>query len=70
MESASQERLAALCLLLTLVHTFSAGRIGDLSRRWIQTQPRLAKGLHLLSEVEFIFGFWALIFLALRVPFT
>jgi hypothetical protein len=70
MESASQERLAALCLLLTLIHTFSAGRLGNLSKRWTNRHPRLAQGLHLLSEVEFIFGFWALTFLALRIPFT
>ena len=70
MESASQERLAALCLLLTLIHTFAAGRIDELSRRFANPHPRLSALLHLLSEIEFIFGFWALAFLALRIPFT
>jgi hypothetical protein len=70
MESASQERLAVLCLVLTLIHTFLAGRVGELSRRFHNSSPRLSAALHLLSEVEFIFGFWALGFLALRIPLT
>ena len=60
MESAPQERLAALCLVLTLTHTFLADRVGAWSRSSTHSHPRLAKILHLLSEVEFIFGFWAL----------
>ena len=70
MESASQERLAALCLFLTLIHTFAAGPLDALSRRISPGFPRLAVGLHLMAEIEFIFGFWALVFLALRIPFT
>jgi hypothetical protein len=69
MESAPQEALAALCLILTLVHTFASGKVGDLSRRFSR-HPRIAATLHWLSEVEFIFGFWALVFLVLRIPFT
>jgi hypothetical protein len=54
MEPAATEILAAICLLCTLLHSLLA--------------PKLARFSHLLSEVEFIFGFWALLYLLLRIP--
>src|SRR6476469_743237 len=45
---------------VALLHTFSANRIHHLARRW----PRHAGLLHLLGEVEVVFGFWAMLLIA------
>jgi hypothetical protein len=50
--------IVAACLFgLALLHTFAAKQLERLSHRF----PRHAGLLHLLGEVEVVFGFWALI---------
>lgn len=53
--------LAALLFGLALVHTFTAPFIAGLAHR----HPRHAGLLHLLGEVEVVFGFWALLLILL-----
>lgn len=48
---------AAAIFLLALVHVFLAGRIEKLAHRY----PSHAGILHLLGEVEVVFGFWAFV---------
>jgi len=48
--------MATLCLALTLVHTFNAGRFARFKNPY----------LHLLSEVEVIFAVWGLLYLILH----
>ncbi len=58
------EWLASLCLFFTLFHTLNAGRFQRLSERY--SHQRFAHlTFHLLAEVEFIFGFWAILYLLL-----
>lgn len=45
---------------VALLHTFSANRIHHLAHRW----PQHAGLLHLLGEVEVVFGFWAMLLIA------
>ncbi len=53
--------IVAACLFgLALVHTFAAKQLERLSHRF----PRHAGLLHLLGEVEVVFGFWAMILIA------
>jgi hypothetical protein len=49
------EGLAAILFALALAHTFAASAIAKRATRW----PRHADALHLLGEVEVVFGFWA-----------
>jgi uncharacterized membrane protein len=49
--------LAAALFAVALLHTFAARQFERLARRW----PRHAGLLHLLGEVEVVFGFWAAI---------
>jgi hypothetical protein len=49
--------LAASFFALALVHTFAAKQFERLSHRF----PRHAGLLHLLGEVEVVFGFWAIV---------
>jgi hypothetical protein len=49
------EAAAAALFLLALVHVLCASRFERLSHRF----PRHAGALHLLGEVEVVFGFWA-----------
>ncbi|HET9642267.1 MAG TPA: putative Na+/H+ antiporter [Burkholderiaceae bacterium] len=50
--------LIATCLFaVALIHTFAAKQIERLSHRW----PRHAGPLHLLGEVEVVFGLWAIV---------
>ena len=51
------EHIAALIFALALLHTFSVGYFAALAKR----HPQHAGVLHLLSEVEVVFGFWAFI---------
>ena len=55
------ENLATLCFGLALVHTFIAPRIAGLRHRFRENSPG-ENLMHLLSEVEIIFGLWAAIF--------
>lgn len=54
------EAAAALLFALALMHTFLARRFGRLAHRF----PRHAGLLHLLGEVEVVFGFWAIVLVA------
>jgi hypothetical protein len=55
--STSIEIIAAVLFALALVHTFAAGYVERLSHRF----PRHAGLLHLLGEVEVVFGLWAIV---------
>jgi len=55
--SISIEIIAAVLFALALVHTFAAGYVERLSHRF----PRHAGLLHLLGEVEVVFGLWAIV---------
>ncbi len=58
--------LGTAAFFLAVMHTFGAGRILELSKR-----PGPHSGLlHLLGEVEAVFGFWACVFLVLLALFT
>lgn len=56
------ETAGALFFGIAVFHTFFVGPIGHLSRRFAKGSLA-ATVLHLLSEVEIVFGFWAGIFL-------
>jgi hypothetical protein len=51
------EIVAAVLFALALAHTFSAKQFARLAHHF----PRHAGLLHLLGEVEVIFGFWAIV---------
>jgi len=53
--------LAAGIFVLALVHTFAAAGLERLAHRC----PRHAGLLHLLGEVEVVFGFWAFVLIGL-----
>jgi hypothetical protein len=56
--SAQPVELVAACLFaVALLHTFSAKQIERLAHRF----PRHAGLLHLMGEVEVVFGFWAIV---------
>jgi len=53
------ELLAAILFAVALAHTFATGVFQRLAHRF----PRHAGSLHLLGEVEVVFGFWAFVLL-------
>jgi hypothetical protein len=53
--------VAAVIFALALLHTFSVKQLERLSLRF----PSHAGVFHLLGEVEIVFGFWAIVFIAL-----
>lgn len=53
--------VAAAVFAVALLHTFAASQFERLSRRL----PRHAGLFHLLGEVEVVFGFWAIVLIAL-----
>ncbi|WP_159917131.1 putative Na+/H+ antiporter [Pantoea sp. 18069] len=55
------ESMAAAIFGLALAHTFAAKQFERLSHRF----PRHAGLFHLLGEVEVVFGFWAIVLIAL-----
>ncbi|MCB8746144.1 putative Na+/H+ antiporter [Rhodoferax sp. U2-2l] len=57
MPNISIEQIAAALFAVALIHTFSAKLFERLSYRY----PRHAGLLHLLGEVEVVFGFWAIV---------
>jgi MFS family permease len=52
--------LAATLFAVALVHTFAARQF----ERWAHHHPRHAGVLHLLGEVEVVFGLWAIVLVA------
>ena len=56
----SIEYLAAGIFAIALLHTFLAKQFERLSHRY----PRHAGVFHLLGEVEIVFGFWAMVLIA------
>ncbi|MBZ8144048.1 hypothetical protein CLD22_30200, partial [Rubrivivax gelatinosus] len=55
------DTIAAALFAVALLHTFAASRIERLAHR----VPRHAGLLHLLGEVEVVFGFWAIVLVLL-----
>ena len=55
------ESMAAAVFAVALAHTFAAKQFERLSQRF----PRHAGLFHLLGEVEVVFGFWAMVLIAL-----
>lgn len=55
------DTVAAIVFAVALLHTFSARQFERLSHRF----PRHAGLLHLLGEVEVVFGFWAIVLVLL-----
>ena len=51
------ELIGATVFAVAILHTFSTGFLESLADR----QPRHAGLLHLLGEVEVVFGFWAMV---------
>ncbi|MBA3772202.1 MAG: putative Na+/H+ antiporter [Ramlibacter sp.] len=49
--------VAAVLFGIAVLHTFAAGQLERLSRRF----PRHAGLFHLLGEIEVVFGFWAMV---------
>ncbi len=60
MDSCAMQIMAAVLFGLALLHTFFAKYIEGLASRY----PRHAGLLHLLGEVEVVFGFWAFVLVA------
>jgi len=57
------EKLSTLFLFIGVLHTFLAPYFAKLSKKFHQGSATEAF-LHLLSEVEVVFGFWAFVFLS------
>jgi len=57
MPTSTIDLVAAILFATALLHTFAAKQIERLAHRW----PRHAGMLHLLGEVEVVFGFWAIV---------
>ena len=57
MSASSIQWIAAALFAVALLHTFAAGRIARLAPRF----PRHAGLIHLLGEVEVVFGLWAIV---------
>ncbi|AVS71744.1 hypothetical protein C8247_15820 [Paracidovorax avenae] len=55
------QAVSAAVFAVALLHTFAASQFERLSRRF----PRHAGLFHLLGEVEVVFGFWAIVLIAL-----
>ena len=58
--------LGATLFALAVVHTFAVGYFERLAHRY----PTHAGALHFLGEVEVVFGFWALVFVAFKFAIT
>ena len=57
MSPSAIEILATVLFVLAIVHTFSTKLFTRLAETW----PAHAGFLHLLGEVETVFGFWAMV---------
>jgi hypothetical protein len=58
--------VSAIIFALALIHTFAAKSIEHLAHR----HPKHAGLLHLLGEVEVVFGFWAFVLIAVMAVFS
>ncbi len=65
MSSITLGEVSAALFALALLHTFATGLFNQLARRY----PRHGGLLHLLGEVEVVFGFWALVLVAVMAAF-
>src|SRR5690554_4351446 len=65
MNPSTIEVIAAILFGVAILHTFSASALAKLEER----SPRHSGVWHLLSEVEVVFGFWAMI-LVIAMVFT
>lgn len=54
--------LASVFFAIAILHTFISAKIGHLAHKYPKNSPR-ERLLHLLGEVEVVFGLWAAIFL-------
>jgi hypothetical protein len=57
--------IAVILFILALLHTFTASQFAKLSHRY----PKHHGLLHLLSEIEVVFGFWAFVMLVFMAIF-
>lgn len=57
MQTTTIQIVAAILFAIAIIHTFSGALFDNLARRY----PRHEGTLHLLGEVEVVFGFWALV---------
>lgn len=55
--------VASVCFGLAIIHTFVAGRILKYSHRFPKASWQ-GRGLHVLGELEVVFGIWAAVFFA------
>src|SRR5262245_8281790 len=65
-KASSQEAAATILFSLALLHTFAASFLGSLSKRFPKDSVR-ERTLHLLSEVEVVFGLWATVYILFRI---
>ena len=66
MNPTTVQMIGATLFALAVVHTFSVGYFERLAHRY----PTHAGAFHFLGEVEVVFGFWALVFVAFKFAIT
>ena len=66
MNPTTVQMIGATLFALAVVHTFSVSYFERLAHRY----PAHAGAFHFLGEVEVVFGFWALVFVAFKFAFT
>ena len=66
MNPTTVQMIGATLFALAVIHTFSVSYFERLSRRY----PAHAGAFHFLGEVEAVFGFWALVFVAFKFAIT
>ena len=66
MNPTTVQMIGATLFALAVVHTFSVSYFERLAHRY----PTHAGALHFLGEVEAVFGFWALVFVAFKFAIT
>lgn len=66
MNPTTVQMIGAMLFALAVVHTFSVSYFERLSHRY----PAHAGAFHFLGEVEAVFGFWALVFVAFKFAIT
>jgi len=66
MNPTTLQLIGATLFALAVVHTFSVSYFERLAHRY----PAHAGSFHFLGEVEVVFGFWALVFVAFKFAFT
>ena len=58
--------IGAALFALAVIHTFSVAHFERLAHRY----PAHAGAFHFLGEIEVVFGFWALVFVAFKFTLT